>query len=173
MTPEPPSAPSRTQPLDTKLSQVRFHALFRQYYNLRALLRRIDPDLQSLVQSRTTRRTRGSCWLETAYAATFQSHSWSAPQRQDSLLFGCVGIGSEGSGRSAQQSSPVASPLWILRQVLVDPVFSQRCAQLGQLGAVDNINALPLPGGFAGYGGLHELDVLVRQAEREGNAAEF
>jgi hypothetical protein len=49
----------------------RFHALFRQYYNLRALRRRIDPDLQSLVQSRTTRRTRGSCWLETAYAATF------------------------------------------------------------------------------------------------------
>ena len=26
-----------------------FHAFFRQYYNLRALLRRIDPDLQSLV----------------------------------------------------------------------------------------------------------------------------
>ena len=27
-----------------------FHAFFRQYYNLRALLRRIDPDLQSLVE---------------------------------------------------------------------------------------------------------------------------
>ena len=26
-----------------------FHAFFRQYYNLRALLRRVDPDLQSLV----------------------------------------------------------------------------------------------------------------------------
>src|SRR5215218_2453900 len=26
-----------------------FHAYFRQYYNLRALLRRVDPDLQSLV----------------------------------------------------------------------------------------------------------------------------
>jgi isorenieratene synthase len=25
-----------------------FHAFFRQYYNLRTLLRRIDPDLQSL-----------------------------------------------------------------------------------------------------------------------------
>ena len=27
-----------------------FHAFFRQYYNLRALLRRVDPDLQSLVE---------------------------------------------------------------------------------------------------------------------------
>ena len=27
-----------------------FHAFFRQYYNLRALLRRVDPDLQSLVR---------------------------------------------------------------------------------------------------------------------------
>ena len=26
-----------------------FHAFFRQYYNLRALLRRVDPDLRSLV----------------------------------------------------------------------------------------------------------------------------
>ena len=26
-----------------------FHAFFRQYYNLRTLLRRVDPDLRSLV----------------------------------------------------------------------------------------------------------------------------
>ena len=32
------------------------------------------------------RRTRGSCWLATAFAATSRSLSWSAPQRPASLL---------------------------------------------------------------------------------------
>ena len=32
-----------------------FHAFFRQYYNLRALLRRTDPTLAALARSRTTR----------------------------------------------------------------------------------------------------------------------
>ena len=32
------------------------------------------------------RRTRGSCWLGTAFAATSRSRSWSAPQRPASLL---------------------------------------------------------------------------------------
>jgi ribosomal protein S27AE len=57
------------------------------------------------------------------------------------------------------------SALWILRQVLVDPVFSQRSAQLGQLCLVDNVNALALLGGFAGHRGIQEVDVLIGQAE--------
>ncbi len=32
------------------------------------------------------RRTRGSCWLATAFAATSRSLSWSAPRRPASLL---------------------------------------------------------------------------------------
>jgi hypothetical protein len=82
----------------------------------------------------------------------------------------CKMLTEAGEGVMAQDAR---LPLRILRQVLVDPVFSQRNAQLGQLGLIDNINALALLVGFAGYWGLHELDVLVRQAEREGSAADF
>jgi len=42
---------TETLPDGTKLRMERgFHAFFRQYYNLRALLRRVDPDLRRLVR---------------------------------------------------------------------------------------------------------------------------
>ena len=53
----------RAWPVDHGGDQVTmsrgFHAFFRQYYNLRALLRRVDPALERLVAARPTIRW---CW---------------------------------------------------------------------------------------------------------------
>jgi hypothetical protein len=126
---------------DDQVTMTRgFHAFFRQYSNLRALLRRVDPDLQSLLPGRVAiewlhygpvlaedRLIKNDCprWASTPASsgsnADAASRNHARPRRHSLRLSGRVD-GTRGNGRLLAANE--LSPSLVLLAMILDRSYA-------------------------------------------------
>src|SRR4051812_15053004 len=115
--------------------------------------------------ARATCSSPSAPWMATRTLSSRRNRGWSHSRRSPATNV----------TRVPSRGRPWVGPsaLGVLLEVVVHRVVLQGLAQLGHLGLVDDVDALPVGGAEACERRLQQLDVLGVQAQRQGGRADL